>query len=386
MQSHEDPRVLSVRRVNKETKSPIAPRPELEKFLVYRPGLSSDQIRRQYGLKKVIKLASNENTLGPSPKAMKAYKQIANMLARYPETRSIDLRNAIAMKHKLDVGEVIVGAGSDEIIELLAKTYLTPQDEIIVSASAFLQYRIAANLMGAGVVTVPMKNMKHDLTGMGDAVTPRTKLLFIANPNNPTGTYNTRAEVERFLAALPPSVLPVFDEAYFEYASTEADYPSMIEDHFRKRPIVVLRTFSKIYGLAGLRVGYGVAPEGCVVEMDKIRPPFNVAKPAQAAAVAALEDTKHVRTSVQLNLQEKKFLSNELEKMGFAIVPSAANFLLFNVNPMKGRAVFEGLLHHGMIARSVDEYGLPDYLRITAGTRAENKKFLEALREVTNKP
>lgn len=371
--------------MDRDSRLPISPRPELEKFLVYKPGLSMDQIRRQYGLKKVLKLASNENTLGPSSKAVKAYKRTADVLARYPETRSIDLRGTLALKHKLDIGHVIVGAGSDEIIELLAKTFLTPQDEIVVSASAFLQYRIAANLMGASVATVPLKNMKHDLAGMAAAVTPRTKMLFVANPNNPTGTYNTRAEVDRFLAALPPTVLPVFDEAYFEYAVEEPDYPSMIEDYFRKRPMVVLRTFSKIYGLAGLRVGYGVAPEGCVIEMDKIRPPFNVSKPAQAAALAALEDFSHVKKSVKMNGEEKKFLHEELSRMGFDVVPSAANFLLFNVNPLKGRAVFEGLLQLGLIARSVDEYGLSDYLRITLGTRSENKFFLDALKKVTKK-
>ncbi len=371
--------------MNKDLSLPISPRPELEKFLVYRPGLSVDQIRRQYGLRNVIKLASNENTLGPSPKAVKAYKKTADALARYPETRSIDLRGAVAQKHKLDIGHVIIGNGSDEIIELLAKAFLRPEDEVVVSASAFLQYRIAANLMGAGVVTVPLKDMKHDLVGMANAITPRTKLLFIANPNNPTGTYNTVNEVERFLSMLPASVLPVFDEAYFEYASVEPDYPSMIEDYFRKRPMVVLRTFSKIYGLAGLRVGYGVAPEGCVVEMDKIRPPFNVAKPAQAGALAALEDAAHISKSVKLNQSEKKFLNDELINLGFEVVPSAANFILFKVSPLKGRAVFEGLLHHGLIARSVDEYGLPEYLRVTAGTRGENKSFLEALKKVTNK-
>ncbi len=369
----------------KEISSPISPRPELERFQPYKPGLSSDQIRRQYGLRAVIKLASNENSLGPSPRALKAYKSIAETLARYPETRSTDLRSTLALRHKLDIGQVIIGAGSDEIIELLAKTYLTPQNDIVVSASAFMQYRLAAQLMGAGVTTVPMRDLKHDLVAMANAATTHTKLVFIANPNNPTGTYNTRLEVDRFLNALPPRVLPVFDEAYFEYAAGHEDYPSMIEDYFHKRPIIVLRTFSKIYGLAGLRVGYGVAPEECVREMDKIRPPFNVSKPAQAAALAALEDNKHIRKSVALNDVEKKFVGEELTKMGFEVVPSIANFLLFKVSPRKGHALFDALLQHGMIVRSVDEYGLPDYLRVTIGTRSENKKFLEALREVTQK-
>ncbi len=371
--------------MNKESNLPITPRPELDRFISYKPGLSMDHIRRQYGLKKVIKLASNENTLGPSPKAMKAYKKIADRLSVYPETRSIDLRNAVAEKFKLDIGHVIIGAGSDEIIELLAKAFLTPHDNIVVSASAFLQYRISATLMGASVTTVPMQDLKHDLIAMAEAVTPMTKFVFIANPNNPTGTHNTRLEVERFLARLPQNAVPVFDEAYFEYAAENEDYPSMVEDYFRKRPMVVLRTFSKIYGLAGLRIGYGVAPEAMVETLDKIKPPFNVSLPAQAAGVAALQDPAHVRKSIELNAREKKFLTEELTKLGFPVVPSSANFLLFDTRPLKGRYVFEQLLLQGLIARSVDEYALPDYLRVTIGNHGENKKFLEALREVTHK-
>jgi histidinol-phosphate aminotransferase len=362
---------------------PISTRPELTGFQSYKPGMSLDQIKRQYGLKSVIKLASNENTLGPSRKAVKAYKKVTKNLFRYPESRSVDLRARLAERLKLDLGEVIIGAGSDEIIELLAKTYLSPSDHVVVSASAFMQYRLAAQLMGASVTAVPLKDMKHDLMGMAAATTNRTKMVFIANPNNPTGTYNTRREIEMFLSALSPRVLPVFDEAYFEYASVNADYPSMIEDYFRKRPMVVLRTFSKIYGLAGLRVGYGVGPEACVAELDKIRPPFNVSIPAQAAAVAALGDAAHVKRSVALNQKEKAFLASELTKRGFTVVATAANFLLFDVSPRKGRRVFEDLLAEGVIARSVDEYALPQYLRVTIGSRAENKIFLAALSRVT---
>lgn len=354
-------------------------------FHSYKPGMSIGEIRRQYGLKKIIKLASNENPLGPSKKAVSAYKEAAKMLFRYPESRSVELRQAIAEVHKRDFGEVIIGSGSDEIIELLAKTYLSPQDEIVVSASSFMQYGIAARLMGAGVVTVPMKDMKHDLMGMAAAVTGRTKLLFIANPNNPTGTYNTYSEVDRFLGALPERVLPVFDEAYFEYAALNNDYPSVIGEFFRSRPLVVLRTFSKIYGLAGLRVGYGIAPEWCVADMDRIRPPFNVSIPAQVAALAALSDASHVKKSIALNQKERARVQSELEKMNFEVVPSAANFLLFKVTPYTGRNLFEQLLHHGIIARAVDEYGLRDYLRITIGEKSENTQFLEALREVVNK-
>lgn len=367
-------------------KAPLSSRPELERFDVYKPGLSIQQIRRQLGLKEVLKLASNECALGPSKKGRAAYKKASNDIFRYPESRSSDLRAVIAERFKRDIGEVIVGNGSDEIIDLLARTFLNPGDEVIVSASGFLQYRIAAQLMGAKVVTVPLKNWKCDLEGMAAAVTGRTKLIYVANPNNPTGTYATVSEVERFLTQVPERVLPVFDEAYFEYAATNEDYPSVVDEFFKRRSVVVLRTFSKAYGLAGLRVGYGVAPEWCVAELDKARPPFNVSVPAQAAALAALTDLAHVREVVKLNSQEREKMTTELQTMGFSVIPSAANFILFSVEPKTGYRVFEDLLRKGIIARSVDEYGLPGYLRVSIGRATENKKFLEALREVASKP
>lgn len=360
----------------------LSARPELDRHPEYKPGLSIENIKRQYGLSRVIKLASNENPLGPSPKGLAAYKKCADNIFRYPESQSIDLRRLIASKFRLDLENVIVGNGSDEIIELLAKAYLAPFDEVIVSESAFLQYRIAANLMGARVVAVPLAGMKHDLKGMAAAVTPRTKLIFIANPNNPTGTYNTRSEVEQFLTGLPGHVLPVIDEAYFEYAETKKDYPSMIESFFRKKQMVVLRTFSKIYGLAGLRVGYGIASESIVKTLDKVRPPFNVAMPAQMAAAAALFDDAHIKKSVKMTEAEKEILTDKLIEMGFPVVSSAANFLLFKVHPWTGRVLFERMLRLGVIVRAVDEYGLQEYLRVTIGTPQENKVFLQALKEV----
>jgi len=371
---------------NTSFKAPLSSRPELARFDVYKPGLSVQQIRRQLGLRNVIKLASNECAIGPSKKGVSAFKKVADELYRYPESRSVELRGAIAERFRRDLGEVIVGSGSDEIIELLAKAYLSPGDETIVSASAFLQYRIATQLMGGRPVTVPIRNWKCDLDAMAAAVTPRTKLVFIANPNNPTGTYNTTAEVERFLSNLPERVLPVFDEAYFEYAASNEDYPSMVFEFFKRRPIVVLRTFSKVYGLAGLRVGYGIAPDWVVTELDKIRPPFNVSIPAQAAALAAFNDAAHVRKAVELNTGEREKMAVELTKIGFDVVPSATNFILFNVAPKTGFWVFEELLRKGIIARAVEEYGLPGFLRVSIGRPSENKQFLEALREVVKKP
>ncbi|OVE78450.1 histidinol-phosphate transaminase [bacterium F11] len=357
-------------------------RSELSFFEPYQGGLSIEQLKRQYGLKEVIKLASNENPLGSSPVAVKAYKKVARALFRYPESKSTDLRQMLAGIFKVDIAQIIVGSGSDEVITLLAKAYLTPEDEIVVSMASFLQYKAAGHLMGAKVVEVPMNQLKHDLKGVAEACTEKTKMVFIANPNNPTGTYNNRQEVEDFLSQLPDHVLPVFDEAYFEYAVVEEDYPSMLDDFFLRRPMVVLRTFSKIYGLAGLRVGYGIGPEWCIQALEKVRPPFNVSTPAQAAALAALQDKDHLQMSVELNKEERKNLHKALTNMGFDVKESNTNFLLICVRPLTGQVLFNRLLSKGIITRAVDEYGLTDYLRVTVGKPAENKKFLNALQEV----
>ena len=361
-----------------------APRTELARFEAYRPGLSIQQIRRQYGLKRVIKLASNENSLGPSRKALAAYRRAARDLFRYPESRSTDLRGLIAAKFKVDLSEVIIGAGSDEVIELLAKTYLGHDDHVVVSTPCFMQYRLAAQLMGAAITEVPLTGMRYDMEKILAAVTGRTKLIFFAQPNNPTGTYATRLEIETFLRRLPERVLPIFDEAYFEYAAANEDYPNMIEDYFHDRPMVVLRTFSKVHGLAALRVGFGVAPESVITEMDKIRPPFNVSIPAQAAAAASLLNERHMRRSVALVTRERERVIEGLTALKFTVVPSVTNFLLFETSPWKGRALFEALLQRGVIIRSVDEYGLPNHARVTVGTASENRIFLQALREVTS--
>ncbi|HRY30678.1 MAG TPA: histidinol-phosphate transaminase, partial [Elusimicrobiota bacterium] len=238
-----------------------SPRPQVEHFEPYLPGRSMGQIKKEYGLKRVIKLASNENPLGPSPRAIAALRKHAPAMHLYPDGASTDLRRAVSEHLGVKFGQVILGAGSDEIIELLGKTYLAPEDDIVVSAHAFIRYRMAGELMGARVRTVPMKNLTHDLDALAAAVSDKTKFVFVANPNNPTGTYNTRADMERFLSSLPAHAVPVIDEAYFEYARMKKDYPDSLDFFKAGRNVVVLRTFSKIHGLAGLRVGYGVAPE-----------------------------------------------------------------------------------------------------------------------------
>jgi histidinol-phosphate aminotransferase len=341
-----------------------------------------EQIKKQFGLKRVVKLASNENALGPSRRAATALRGSAGRAHRYPDGFSTDLRAALARKLGVKPEQVMAGAGSDELIELLAKAYLNPSDEIVVSQHAFIRYAMAGELMGAKVVAVPMKDLKHDLPAMAAAVTERTKFVFVANPNNPTGTYNTKRELDEFLAALPDRVVPVLDEAYFEFARSRKDYPDSL-DYFRSgRVLVALRTFSKIYGLAGLRVGYGVAPASLVETIDRVRPPFNVSLAAQAAAAAALGDEDHVRRSVSLVEREKKRIEKELRALRVECVPSAGNFLLFNAAPQRGEEVFRELLKRGVIVRSVDEYGLPGYARVTVGLPEENAFFLKHFKEV----
>lgn len=357
------------------------PRRQVEKFEPYLPGRSLEQVKKQYGLKKVVKLASNENPLGPSPKAAAAIRRSAAQMHRYPDGFGTDLRRALADHLGVKVSQVTLGAGSDEIIELLGKAYLNPEDEIVVSEHAFVRYQMAGELMGARVVAVPMRDMTHDLEAMAAAVTPRTKFVFVANPNNPTGTYNTASELDRFLDALPSSAVPVLDEAYFEYARVKKDYPDAVARFKAGRNLIALRTFSKIYGLAGLRVGYGVAPEPIVETLERVRPPFNVSVAAQAAAPAALGDKAQVRRSLRLVEAEKRKLESALRKWGTAWVPSAANFLLIDVAPRRGEEVCAAMLKKGVIVRSMDEYGFKNHIRVTIGLPAENDLFLKAFRE-----
>jgi len=361
-------------------------RPSCSGFEPYIAGKPVETIKRELGLKKVVKLASNENPLGPSRKALAAIRKASGLLYYYPDSNSWLLRQALAKKFKLRPENVLFGCGSDELIELMARLFFKPEDEIVISEHAFIRYKMAGDLMGSKVVTVPMKNYTHDLEAMARAVTPRTKAIFIANPNNPTGTYNSAREVERLLSRLyaRPGALPlvIFDEAYYEYARTQKDYPETISYLSRYPNLVILRTFSKIYALAGLRVGYGFASPEVVDYIDRIRPPFNVNTPAQVGAVASLEDNAQVKKGVKLVEEQKKLLYRELEKMGVPFIPSATNFILVDVGPRRGQEMFRQMLRKGVIVRAMDEYNFPSHIRVTIGLPEENKLFLKALKEL----
>jgi histidinol-phosphate aminotransferase len=363
----------------------IAPRRALRDVFPYQPGKSIASVQRELGLKTVVKLASNENPLGPSPRAMAAYRKAEKSCGLYPEGTSPELRAGLARFHQVEPESIIVGNGSDEIIRLLCEAFLDPEDEVVVSQHAFIRFKQQASMMGARVIEVPMTDWTHDLSLMAQAASPRTKLLFVANPNNPTGTYNTQEEIEALLAAVPKTALVVLDEAYFQFAEEISGYPSSLPGLVREHDnLVVMRTFSKAYGLAGLRVGYGVADPELTGWLDRIRMPFNVNLPAQRACLEALKDEAFVKRAVSVNNTQRAIVARTLGEMGFGVGESATNFI-FARSPMPGRSLFNALLRQGVIIRSLDEYGLPHFVRISIGTAAQNKALFAALKKVLEK-
>ena len=364
----------------------ISPRRALRDVFPYQPGKSIASVRRELGLKSVIKLASNENPLGSAPRALAAYRKAEKSNALYPEGSSPELRAALARFHKVEPESVIVGNGSDEIIRLLCEAFVEPEDEVVVSQYGFIRFKQQAAMMGARVIEVPMTDWTHDLALMAKAASPRTKLIFIANPNNPTGTYNTADELAALLSAVPKTAIVVLDEAYFQFAEGLGDYPrSLPELVSAHENLVVVRTFSKAYGLAGLRVGYGVGDPELVGWLDRIRMPFNVSLPAQAACAEALKDSAFVKRTVALNEVQRAAVARALSGMGFGVGESATNFV-FARAPLPGRELFKALLRQGVIIRPLDEYGLPAHVRVSIGTPAQNKTLVKALQQVLAVP
>ncbi len=345
-------------------------------LLPYPPGKPVEELERELGIRDSIKLASNENPLGPSPKALAALGGALANLHRYPEGDCHYLRQDLAARLGVPADCLIFGNGSNEVIELVVRTFLRPGDEALMADQAFVVYRLVVQAAGGRSHIVPLRQYTHDLEALAAAVTPATRLLFLANPNNPTGTIFRRAAWEKLLAAVPDDVLIVLDEAYAEYVE-DPEYPDGLATFRSGRPIVVLRTFSKIYGLAGLRIGYGVAQAELVDAMNRVRQPFNVNSLAQIAARAALADDEHVARSRACNRDGMQLLTRELTQLGLEVVPSWANFLLVRVG--NGAALYDALLRQGVIVRPMGGYGFPDHLRMTIGTEAENRRLLAAL-------
>ena len=350
----------------------------VEGVAAYTPGKPIEEVERELGIPRAIKLASNENALGPSPKALEAMKNALTNLHRYPDSHATLLVRALSRRWQVSPEQILVGNGSDELITLAARAFLDPGDEVVIATPTFLIYRIASQIAGAAIRAVPSKDFRYDLSGMRRAITPKTKIVFIANPDNPTGTYVTKAEVESFLKDLPAGVILFFDEAYAELVDAP-DYPETRE-YLDRHPVLITRSFSKAYGLAGIRVGYGVGPREIVQPMHRVREPFNVNSLAQAAACAALEDTEHLEKTRKLFREERPLLMQALKSLGLTPVPSVTNFILFQAGP-QAPDVARRLLKRGIIVRDMLAWDLSEYLRVTIGLRQENAAFLEALKE-----
>ncbi|HTL47692.1 MAG TPA: histidinol-phosphate transaminase [Verrucomicrobiae bacterium] len=350
----------------------------------YKPGKPIKEVERELGLRNVIKLASNENPLGPSRKALWAMRRAIREAHLYPEGSGFYLVKRLEQELGIPTSQILIGNGSNEILELLSRGFLSPGDQIISSQTSFLVYPILAKACGADFVEVPMKDFRYDLEGILKAVTDKTKIIFIANPNNPTGTYVTDKEVAAFLAKVPPHVIVCFDEAYVDFVDAH-DFPRVIEYVQERRPnVIVMRTFSKSYGLAGLRIGYAAGDPKMIGYLHKVRQPFNVNSIAQAAATAALDDrfflwrTKHCVTA------GRRFFYRRFDLMGLKYLPSQANFVLVDTG-CDGDEVFQALLKQGMIIRSMKEYGLQTWIRVSIGRRSQNAQFIRLLKSYLRK-
>jgi histidinol-phosphate aminotransferase len=354
------------------------PRPGILDIAPYVPGTSALP-----GAGKAIKLSSNETPLGPSPRAIEAYLAEAAHLSRYPDGSARPLREALAQRYGLDAARIVCGAGSDELLNLLAAAYLGPGDEAIYSEHGFLVYRIAILAHGATPIVAPERDLTADVDAILARVSDATRMVFIANPNNPTGTYLSFDEVKRLHAGLPAHVILVLDAAYAEYVRAN-DYEAGIELVATSENTVMTRTFSKIYGLAALRLGWAYCPAPIADALNRIRGPFNVTGPSIAAGVAALQDEKHMQEAVEHNAVWRGYMAEQLERIGLRVTPSAANFLLVHFPKGDGKSAREAdkFLHqHRIILRRVEEYGFPDALRMTIGNEPENHAVLEALSE-----
>jgi histidinol-phosphate aminotransferase len=342
----------------------------------YVPGRPISLVKRELKLEKVIKLASNECPFGPFPKVLAAMRQAAAYVNRYPDGGNTFLKEKLATHLGVSTANLMIGHGSNELIRLIANILLDPGDEVIMAKPSFVVYPTVVKLMGAIPVEVPLANHKHDLKAMLNKINSRTKLVFICNPNNPTGTIVTKREVEEFLKEVPDYVTVVFDEAYYELVE-DSEYPNGLNYFSDSRPIVVLRTFSKIYGLAGCRVGYGVAPKAFVEAVDKVREPFNVNTIGQIGAIFSLDCQEELLERRELIREGKTYLYKSFDKLGLNYIPSEANFILVKVGD--GKKVANKLLKKGIIVRSGDIFGYPEYIRVTVGKPDENKIFIENL-------
>lgn len=357
--------------------------PGVHSLQPYMPGKPLAELEREYGIRNAVKLASNENPLGPSPAALAAAQQALHDLARYPEGSGWRLVAALAEKHALAPVSVVLGNGSNDVLDMIARVFLGPGTSAVYSAHAFAVYPIVVQAVGAAARVAPAHDgsrgpaLAHDLEALSARVTADTRVVFIANPNNPTGTWAGGQVLRDFTTSLPRHVMLVIDEAYFEYAA-QADYPDTSRWLAECPNLIVTRTFSKAYGLAGLRIGYALAAPGVAELLHRVRHPFNVNSIAQAAAHAALADTVHLEKTIRVNHTGMQQLEDGLQQLGLSYTPSAGNFILFDTG-RPAAAIYENLLREGVIVRPVANYGLPNHLRVSIGLQGENACFLDAL-------
>jgi histidinol-phosphate aminotransferase len=345
----------------------------------YIPGKPVEEVERELGI-SAIKLASNENPFGPSPLVIEAVRQFLPKGNFYPIGDGYYLREKLAARFSLASDQIILGSGSSELLELVARAFLTADDEALTSEKSFVMYYLAPQQMNCPVIQAPMDVYTYDLNAILRRVTSRTKVIYLANPNNPTGTMFTATELDRFLKEIPGHIIVVVDEAYYEYVQV-LDYSYSLDSLSHYPNVLVLRTFSKAYGLAGFRIGYGLAQAELISVLNKVRPPFNTSSLAQVAALAALDDQEYVRHSVEANREGYLFLAGELEKMGVPFVPSVANFILIETESDCGE-LFQKLLRQGVIVRPMKANGFPRGIRVSIGSSEENRRFIEALKTV----
>ena len=361
----------------------LKPKPSIDTIQPYQGGKPIEEVRRELGITTdIIKLASNENPFGPSPLAMQAISESAAQVHLYPDGNAYYLKADLAEYLNISAEHLILGNGSNDVLQFVAEAYLAPGDEVIYAAGAFVVYSLVTKLCSATAVVVPMVAHTHDLSAMAAAITEKTKVIFVANPNNPTGTMVTAEETAAFMERVPDDVLVVFDEAYYEYVD-RSDYPQTLPYVLAGRNFIITRTFSKIYGLAGLRIGYGIAPPPLIETLNRVRQPFNCSLVGQAAARAALKDTAHVTKSREQNAVGKAFLYEAFDDMGLRYVESEGNFIMLHLE-QSGADIADALLKEGVIVRPIGGYGYPNAVRVTIGTQQENETFIKALKVVSH--
>ncbi len=359
---------------------PPASRPAIRNIIPYEPGKPISEVQREYGLSDVIKLASNENPLGPSPKALAAVRAALPEMHLYPDGGGYLLKSKLSEKLGLPRSQILLGNGSAELIELVTEAFVGEGDEVVICREEFFKYRIAVQIMNGTVVWAPMPGLKYDVEALLDRVTERTKVIFIANPNNPTGTLLDKTGAVKLMERVPSKVVVVFDEAYYEFRNPDI-YPDMLEYVCAGRNVIVLRTLSKAYGLAGLRIGFAFSTEPLCLSMNAVREAFNVNSLAQVAAAAALDDEEFVRATLAVNEEGKRFFYAQLDRLGLGYLPTEANFVLIRL-PLLGRELFHLLLQRGVVVRPVDGYNLPDYIRVSIGLPPQNERFFRELEDV----